>query len=142
MVPSCDHIRYIRTGVFRSIDKNSHVVRWWLIWNLEIFSRSMDRNSPAWNAPDCMNLTSHTHTNPLPVWCSSLVVFIFNSHPFPVASRPGGIPQAGPAVFDDAMTSSMRRIMTAASAALIIACVFTFRGSTMPALSISTGFAS
>ena len=51
---------------------------------------------------------------------------------------PGGIPP-GAADFEDAMTSSIRRIMTAASAALEIACVFTRNGSTTPALSMSAG---
>ena len=41
---------------------------------------------------------------------------------------------------DDAITSSIRRIMTAASVALDIACVFTRSGSTTPVFNISTGF--
>ncbi len=40
------------------------------------------------------------------------------------------------------MTSSIRRIITAASEALEIACVFTRSGSMTPALSISTGLPS
>ena len=45
---------------------------------------------------------------------------------------PGGMPPSGAALFWDAMTSSMRRIMMAASAAEEIAWVLTRSGSTTP----------
>ncbi len=52
-----------------------------------------------------------------------LIIAHAGRHPPPMP--PGGIPPAGSAAFDDAMISSIRRIMTAASAALEIAWVFT-----------------